>query len=1499
MVTLLQNAKNLQDALRDTDNDFQGEDMFSNRQSIIAQLRLALFGSCYTLLNHGTTKIGWYSFLLGCIIKSIQLASFIFSPRSGFRWPLWVESGIVPVVEYSTFSGLLRLSTSSGIIVFMFVNGLVLTTTCGLTWIGLGYTRGRVGNIGYVVSATRRALDISTGVLFIPVVTTLLNVFRCDEYAFSPCSAGSHLALQLLASLSLVIFIPLSLLYSLVMVVNNPNSDMLGAKAHGRYDAICRAVEIVLAITYTVVPASAAHGTLAIALCGALLLAWMNCHYLPYYKMEVNQALLTVHFSFLWGVFCLALQIALDKSYTVDGGVVKDPYGSFMTYVAGLPVIMLATNTILQKRISDLKQKPHVAIESAPQMELRLRLEFSDGSQWNDCRDIYRDLCDQKFPKNGFFHLHLAVLIWENANNQLMSGQYIRKTKEFELSIDEQFRLFVGTKEQEKRNAAGGNTIDFMAYEYHHGESVRRIMTSVELILSFWTKLSKETCTEQRLISIGKKFYASSRRSMHHLEALLRISYSSPSALEVYSCFLKYALNDARTAKAVMALANDVKDKEGGLKNDDGKEMLNKATCVISGSASSLGVIIDATTKVCTMFQTSHEELVGKKINMLCPPPFDIMHDLFLKRYLEEQTSFVTVNREVWGLHSAGYVLPLKLQVTPQVNQEGEMIFVGQFTIMADYYRSFLAVDTKTKVIKFASKECWEDLLADLSMENGTHSLEAVILPEEQESLFDLIDGGTDEIGQILPFAGRDSMIRTKRVCFVVDVRGESVEIDITLLTFGEKPELELQREEFGLNVVQEKGTIRQPSRVSHADKSVASSHIQSIGSSSSNSSLNKSIFAQVERGLASTEKKTKTFRWTYLLSSLLCLALVLVEWINRKRMYTVGTDAVNQVHESCLRAYYLVDIAIMLHAASTSVLALRNGYIDTREKNLTKSVHELLGDIEKNVDSLANLHVQVTGAESSNTESLIAFNTKKDIQVVGDVRDPYSVEIVDMWIGVHTFVGHVNDFIHDSKEELQICNESKGCLFALNNGPMTLVEASVEASYLYRDEAVSATKDVKDYELVIMFVMLGLSTFGILTAFWPKIIHIWNKQARIAAALFSIPRKVCKAMQSRTKEKIVQLSKQLNLHDEESESESDDGGKNVRVERVHSSLSIASGDESREPLNLKDHEVPTEKIKLHMSKGKSKARVAPLNVDAEPVKNTKKMRRSCAGNVKFFSRSVFCAVFGLGWSYISTLAYLGIGIYLEESRLERRLALGREIYLAGRRWVDCHELQYFKISEHGEHIPDWSIWKADPEAKVQKLRKLQEDFAQLHEVLVYGSAEHFTEGVRDRASAPQQFDLLFVSGCNDMCKKYPDLPLSRALGSGLHSGVEAFLSETNVRFEELKSGQVVPMTPAEELDKYHESHILSSSLELVMKLYVEELTNIVNQQIASGELILGLYLLSLIVSAYISDRVFCYLNRRLAMMQFILCTIPAQLISDLPQLEELFDELKSKKRSD
>jgi two-component system sensor kinase FixL len=137
------------------------------------------------------------------------------------------------------------------------------------------------------------------------------------------------------------------------------------------------------------------------------------------------------------------------------------------------------------------------------------------------------------------------------------------------------------------------------------------------------------------------------------------------------------------------------------------------------------GVIESINPAACTLFQRTPEEVIGKNVTVLMPPPDRDQHDEYLNRYQRTgEPHIIGIGREVTGLRKDGTTFPFRLAVS-EVQYSGRKIYNG---FIHDISREKEA-ETRLKEYAIHLEELVEERTLSLKQ-----SLQALLLAKEEVS---------------------------------------------------------------------------------------------------------------------------------------------------------------------------------------------------------------------------------------------------------------------------------------------------------------------------------------------------------------------------------------------------------------------------------------------------------------------------------------------------------------------------------------------------------------------------------------------------------------------------------------------------------------------------------------------------------------------------------------------------------------------------------------------
>jgi hypothetical protein len=109
-----------------------------------------------------------------------------------------------------------------------------------------------------------------------------------DAIPGSPgCSSSEHLSLIVLSSLSILIFIPSSLLLSVVYITQDYDPNNVVARSSGRFDLVYNSLRLILVTTFTFAPKTSLIPPALLFVCVCYLFyKALNTH--SYYNSTMN-----------------------------------------------------------------------------------------------------------------------------------------------------------------------------------------------------------------------------------------------------------------------------------------------------------------------------------------------------------------------------------------------------------------------------------------------------------------------------------------------------------------------------------------------------------------------------------------------------------------------------------------------------------------------------------------------------------------------------------------------------------------------------------------------------------------------------------------------------------------------------------------------------------------------------------------------------------------------------------------------------------------------------------------------------------------------------------------------------------------------------------------------------------------------------------------------------------------------------------------------------------
>eukprot|EP01135_Chromosphaera_perkinsii_P008274 Nk52_evm16s1224 gene=Nk52_evmTU16s1224 len=346
------------------------EDDGNHSKKFVSKAFHSLKYSLFQVINSMSSKITRKPVLLYIYVflEFAQLSSFPLDP--GFEW----SDGIFKEVQKGLFY--VRLgpfadkneSISSG---FNYVFWALLSLTI-LTLILVGISMANkhlLDELQWLVSINMPFVSITTTTLYIPIVYTLLKPVRCssDYVHTGECFSNiQHLLQVVLGLLTLILFIPFSLLISILYYQNQPTGDEILSRPIGRFDGIHQLSKTFLVFGFVMIGDIGENQWLAFVVCiiSSFASAYAIHTLLPYFNFFYNQVFGALFCVVAWESICLLFVLIVESNST----------SSVIFLIGGIPLTIAFENIRLLKRKKELRNKNTSNLSSVHNFELKLRL---------------------------------------------------------------------------------------------------------------------------------------------------------------------------------------------------------------------------------------------------------------------------------------------------------------------------------------------------------------------------------------------------------------------------------------------------------------------------------------------------------------------------------------------------------------------------------------------------------------------------------------------------------------------------------------------------------------------------------------------------------------------------------------------------------------------------------------------------------------------------------------------------------------------------------------------------------------------------------------------------------------------------------------------------------------------------------------------------------------------------------------------------------------------
>ncbi|CAK9098990.1 Probable serine/threonine-protein kinase DDB_G0280133 [Durusdinium trenchii] len=676
---------------------------------MLEMARKGLYGAFYKICNNSVTAERFHYFSV--IVMTMQLLYFPVSLQLFASDHPVVMDILGPVLRLTSF-GFLPFDSIFGSTAMVLLSCSVTAfMVIGLALLGFDELHDST-RYSFLASFVGVVLRLNQTVLQIPVLAILLRVVRCDfDAPGSPlsCSSGVHVVMTAVSLLLALVHVVVTTVNALVVIQQSPytpkgRNNKLFAAPHGRVECIATLTRafctcIFVALTpqsFDEAISSSGNGVgqedfslstvLAVVCClSGVLLTGSYMYFLPFYMQRWNVFTVACYSIFSWGSVSAIVASAVPN---------RQDQSAFMLLV--VPAIFVCTTAVslVHHRINRLRNSSPSLLMSSPYLtEVHIRLVHEDPSAEEEFKftgaaeEAFRQALET-FPDSSFLALLVSLLATTAGNRMIFALNLLTRVRQHQLSLDLDFVLFCHNKRNSESHSTSSGSISFVALDQHQSDARRSLVNTLKFTSGFWKMVTRGGCTLSEVLQMGSKVHMEASKCRFHLQRLRKLSRSNREGLKLHAQYYYYVMNDRETALALERELTSSNHQEEGH---------GSAVCTISGNQNTLGQILEVSDAMCAMFGYNKGEMVGRNVNMLCPSPFQEVHDQFLLQFISIDSEFTTKTRRIFGMHAKGHIIATDFEVTPSTNANSELVLIGRFKKAPKMEGvNMLMVDSKT-----------------------------------------------------------------------------------------------------------------------------------------------------------------------------------------------------------------------------------------------------------------------------------------------------------------------------------------------------------------------------------------------------------------------------------------------------------------------------------------------------------------------------------------------------------------------------------------------------------------------------------------------------------------------------------------------------------------------------------------------------------------------------------------------------------------------------------
>lgn len=296
----------------------------------------------------------------------------------------------------------------------------------------------------------------------------------------------------------------------------------------------------------------------------------------------------------------------------------------------------------------------------------------------------------RQFPDDAYLRIYYGNFLIEIVGDRPRGTDFLEQGRKLSPNIRHRFMLFVRDRERKQSSLDGGTAggamdlVSYVEFQNNFSRTMEYHQQALVANRSFWELLVR---TNISFADLSVKFFEMDEREKRADECYRLVLGKFPKSVKLmkaYASFLDEVRNDMLGSRKLLLDAEKIEGGEDEDADDDGtpendNEVNEKRDgVVVISSNGTITVVNDVLTQ---MFgYKNHSSLVGRNVSMLMPPPYNVQHNTYLRKYLATgKASILDVRQSLDAKHKKGFTFPIHLMVK-KIESEGKLAFMGART---------------------------------------------------------------------------------------------------------------------------------------------------------------------------------------------------------------------------------------------------------------------------------------------------------------------------------------------------------------------------------------------------------------------------------------------------------------------------------------------------------------------------------------------------------------------------------------------------------------------------------------------------------------------------------------------------------------------------------------------------------------------------------------------------------------------------------------------------